>query len=1843
MLMYKLGGTHFDARKALAHPRFVIQFTLVFLACFVTALIAGRLFLLIYPAHASGLTITSIEGNMITNANNPGGYPNNTPSTSPDNGTNFSPAFGKPSIDTQLIVNGTGFPNPNDTIPINASRIASSPDGAFTCFLSSNDNWLYCWGANISGELASGDRVAHVTPQPIIRGDISPSEVIVDFSVGNRTGASCVLTDIGQAYCWGNQPSLGGMQNGYPTLIPNGDIPSEDTIKRIVSSSTNKICVITSSDQLYCLSSESNQRFQKIKTRSDGGVMPDAVLDISISTNSYCAIASDHMVYCWGSNTFGQLGDNTTVNRTEPAAIYEMQDTSFTQVSVGGLSACALTDDHLIYCWGLNNVGQLGNGTTIASSVPVQVTTSEQFSALSAKGGGDWNNHGGYCAISTSGSPYCWGALPANGGGSIQNVQAPTKIKTQSDGGIMPDQISDITIGGDTQSGGNIIVCAIANDSAPYCLGRVSNFSNNPWLGNGSYNNSDDPVQVIRLASSPPDILVGSQYGAPCNSVRVISTTQLQCRPDTLNDLAGGTYDITVIHNNDVTTLAQSYKWVTQSGQPTDFVATPRNESVHLSWNKVIDKPYYNTANITIKCRRADVPGAQWVNPLLYSCDNSAYGSYQGINFHLKFNSVNETDIVGLTNGVPYDFYIYQETENPAEVYAYNVTPLASAYVPDAPTVTDVTLSGSTVTVSWEPGANDGGSPVTNYAFRVQDNGKTGWGMICGWLGTATTTNQCVSASSIWGQNVTIQLVAINANGASVPSEPITYYIPSANRPPNTPANIKINNVNTDRALISWSRPSNNGSPITSYEVRYSIDPAFSTSANCVSNTGNPVTAACMTPSLPIGTKYYFQVRAINNNGASDWSIMHATVIGAPDRPVITGLTTGNTVIDLTWDAPNDNGSAITGYVIERSTSPIFDSISTISLDSVWISSNCQQSSCSISDSGLINGTIYYYQVVATNSRGDSLPSDPASGIPYAAPTVDSIYPSSGFTSGNQIITISGSNLNGATSVTIGGNPCVSFMVADPDTIICLTPPGTVGAKDVFVANLGGSSTLPASFTYITPPNVTAVSPPRGATAGGYVIQIIGTDFTSDITNIKIDNNNCINFNIDSPTQISCMVPPRNQAGAVNITLETTSGSIIKTNLFTYVSPPVITSITPAVGPTTGGTVLTISGGNFHNITEVTIGEESCASFTFINLGQILCTTPPHTAGFVDVAITTDGGGTVTKTDGFRYVLAPSIASISPDQGPMSGGNFVMILGDNFFNVSYVTIDDKPCTGLVIHSPKSLSCTIPAHTESGAYDVIVHSANGSSPSDSGGGHEGYTYLPNPTITNISPSTGPGSGGTEVTITGTNFTIPSSDPIYFTACGMPQTFTAPVTGLYTIEAWGGQGFNNDATGLTLNGKGGYAKGDISLSAGQRIFPYVGCAGTRTTGGWNGGGDAITSYAAPTGNAGGGATDFRLIRATNPTDYTSLMSRVLVAGGGGGTITSPTSRADHSAAGTESNYGGRQGGIGTASVTPCSQAGFGFGASCDLGANNSYSGGGGGWYGGGSSGNYYGGGGSNYALTDSSNKTGYGDNSPNPLYYLSNTQTIAGNAVNSMPDPSGLATKTGNSGNGLAKVTPQHTYTSPLVLLQTAEDDNPAICIVSTWTASSITCTTSSHADAVVDVVVTGANGTVTLSDAFEYSTYLTLDVGDLDLGSVLPSSAGEYISGSHTLSVQTNAALGYNLSISTDTSNSLMQNPLGSAISATNNLCNWSNNSLSSPSMPIIANTWGFSTSSSNTTSQQLCQAPTINSPLRIKQTTTSSMSAPGDQTQVYYGAKADLSQDIGVYTVNILYTLAPNL
>ena len=316
-------------------------------------------------------------------------------------------------------------------------------------------------------------------------------------------------------------------------------------------------------------------------------------------------------------------------------------------------------------------------------------------------------------------------------------------------------------------------------------------------------------------------------------------------------------------------------------------------------------------------------------------------------------------------------------------------------------------------------------------------------------------------------------------------------------------------------------------------------------------------------------------------------------------------------------------------------------------------------------------------------------------------PAIATVSPATGPASGGTPFTITGSNMNGASSVKVGGVAATALVVSST-SITGKTPAGAAGARDVSVITAGGTATKVGAFAYVASPTISSVSPAAGPLVGGTTITIAGTNLVG--STLAIDGKPA-SIVTSTAGSISAKTPA-GTVGAKSVVVTTIGGSATKANAFTYVAAPTIASVSPSAGPLVGGTAITITGINLAGAT-VTVGGKAATSVV-ASASSISAKTPAGTAGAKNVVVTTVGGS-ATKAGGFSYVPVPTIASVSPSSGPMVGGTIITITGTNLAGAT-VAIDGKAATG-VTATASLVTATTPAGTV-GAKSVVVATAGG---------------------------------------------------------------------------------------------------------------------------------------------------------------------------------------------------------------------------------------------------------------------------------------------------------------------------------------------------------------------------------------------------------------------------------------------------------------------------------------------------------------------------------------------------
>jgi alpha-tubulin suppressor-like RCC1 family protein len=279
----------------------------------------------------------------------------------------------------------------------------------FTCGVTTEFR-AYCWGSNNfgihGGQLGDGTKTQRLRPVAV-RGGLLFSEV----STGQAH--TCGRTTGNRVYCWGsNERGQIGDGTRQDRLTP---VPIGGTLRfRQVSVGWNHSCAVTTDDRAYCWGGSvlnptvvpGGHRF----LLGDGGGFHT------------CGVATDNRGLCWGDNLFGQLGNGTTgAPRAMPRVV--VGGLAFRAIEAGAHHTCGVTTVNQAYCWGNNQEGTLGDGTTTHRSAPVRVAGGHRFSQVSAGGAHS-------CGRKPSGAGYCWGGnfSGALGDGTRTNRLTPRAV-----------------------------------------------------------------------------------------------------------------------------------------------------------------------------------------------------------------------------------------------------------------------------------------------------------------------------------------------------------------------------------------------------------------------------------------------------------------------------------------------------------------------------------------------------------------------------------------------------------------------------------------------------------------------------------------------------------------------------------------------------------------------------------------------------------------------------------------------------------------------------------------------------------------------------------------------------------------------------------------------------------------------------------------------------------------------------------------------------------------------------------------------------------------------------------------------------------------------------------------------------------------------------------------------------------------------------------------------------------------------------------------------------------------------------------------------------------------------
>jgi alpha-tubulin suppressor-like RCC1 family protein len=370
-----------------------------------------------------------------------------------------------------------------------ATAISAGND--HTCALIS-DGTVECWGDNTYGQLGNGTS-GNQSSTPVQVSDITSATAI-----SSGSSHSCALLSGGTVKCWGYNVD-GELGNGTKTGSSTPVQVIGVTSASAVSASSYDTCALISGGTVECWGDNGDGQLGDGVTNHSHGpdwsgndFSPTPVQVSGITSASEvsaggwhgCVLVSGGTIKCWGGNSNGELGNGTTSDSWTPVSVYSSGTTpvtNVTQVSAGSWHSCAVISGGTVECWGYNSDGELGNGATVDSSNPVQVSGIASASSISA--GGEHS-----CSIVSGSAVECWGD---NYYGELGNGEKGYSLT--------PVQVSNITDATEISSGDEYFSCARVSGGTVKCWG----YNDYGQLGNGTTTDSSIPVTVYLSGTTP--------------------------------------------------------------------------------------------------------------------------------------------------------------------------------------------------------------------------------------------------------------------------------------------------------------------------------------------------------------------------------------------------------------------------------------------------------------------------------------------------------------------------------------------------------------------------------------------------------------------------------------------------------------------------------------------------------------------------------------------------------------------------------------------------------------------------------------------------------------------------------------------------------------------------------------------------------------------------------------------------------------------------------------------------------------------------------------------------------------------------------------------------------------------------------------------------------------------------------------------------------------------------------------------------------------------------------------------------------------------------------------------
>lgn len=347
------------------------------------------------------------------------------------------------------------------------------------------DGMAWCWGYNRFGQLGNGDTTE--SPEPV---EVESAPELVSLAAGRYF--TCGVDADGAAWCWGDNSSgqIGVGVTGAGSEDQNRTeatpVLGEVSLTEIAAGQ-NHVCGVDAEGALWCWGAYPSGQLGVGLTddalepiRGADGIVVDQVAAAGANT---CVLDADGAAWCFGNNSFGQLGNGVTDNRAQPVPVAVGGGHTFVDIAVGDRHGCGLDAEGVVWCWGANDSGQLGDGSGEPRLVPTAVDADVVFASVAAG-----NAH--TCALDADGAAWCWGE---NTDGRLGDADEDAESATGDDA-LAP---VSVTTDADWEALtlGEEFSCGLSSEGVVLCWGN----NREGWLGDGTKDPRLVPTPVLAV------------------------------------------------------------------------------------------------------------------------------------------------------------------------------------------------------------------------------------------------------------------------------------------------------------------------------------------------------------------------------------------------------------------------------------------------------------------------------------------------------------------------------------------------------------------------------------------------------------------------------------------------------------------------------------------------------------------------------------------------------------------------------------------------------------------------------------------------------------------------------------------------------------------------------------------------------------------------------------------------------------------------------------------------------------------------------------------------------------------------------------------------------------------------------------------------------------------------------------------------------------------------------------------------------------------------------------------------------------------------------------------------